>query len=94
LALLLCAVRGFDALGLCVFLAAVGVRLLAAATVIGGALGARASLRSLWLIPAKDVLSLFWFVRAIAKRTVVWRGVELSLTSDGRFVPPKAPGDA
>jgi len=92
--LLFAALRGFDAVGLGLFFGAVAVRLLAAAAVLGIALGARASLRSLWLIPAKDVLSLFWFVRAIAKRTVVWRGVELSLTRDGRFVPPKAQGQA
>ena len=94
LSLLFAGLRGFDALGLGVFLGALALRLVAAATAIGVALGAPAALSSLWLIPAKDMLSLFWFFRAIAKRTVVWRGVELSLTRDGRFVPPKAHGEA
>jgi hypothetical protein len=44
-------------------------------------------LRSIWLIPLKDTLSLFWFARAFLARTVVWRGVEMQLTSDGRLLP-------
>ena len=94
LSLLLAALRGFDAWGVGVVLGSIALRITAGAVIIGLALGDLASLRSLWLIPAKDVLSLFWFFRAMAKRTVVWRGVELALTSDGRFIPPKAQGEA
>jgi len=66
---------------------ALGVRLTAAAAVLGLALRDRTGLASLWLIPIKDCLSLFWFARAWSKRTVTWRGVEMSLTADGRLRP-------
>lgn len=64
---------------------ALGLRLCAAATVLGIALQDRASLRWLWLVPIMDCLSLFWFVRCWSKRTVTWRGVEMILTADGRL---------
>jgi ceramide glucosyltransferase len=88
LSLLFAAVRGFDGVGLRVLTAATLLRILAGAVVLGVALRDYRGLHSLWLIPLKDILSLFWFVRAFVKRTVVWRGTELSLTRDGRFVPP------
>jgi ceramide glucosyltransferase len=88
LSLLFAAVRGFDAVGLSVLVAATLVRILAGAVVLGVALRDYHGLLSLWMIPLKDILSLFWFVRAFVKRTVVWRGTELALTRDGRFVPP------
>ena len=87
LALLFAAVRGFDSLGLTALLGSIAVRVAAAAMVLGVALRDYKSLRSLWLIPIKDVLSLFWFVHAYVNRTVVWRGARLGLTRDGRFVP-------
>ena len=87
LGLLFAALRGFDALGVGVFAAVLAVRLAAAAAVLGVALRDVRGLRSLWLVPIKDVLSLFWFVRSWLKRTVVWRGVEMALTSDGRLRP-------
>jgi ceramide glucosyltransferase len=90
LGLLFAAVRGFDALGIRVLLGVALVRMLAASTVLGVALADRASLRSLWLVPIKDSLSLFWFVRSFVKRTVVWRGVEMALTRDGRLQPRAA----
>ncbi len=86
LGLLFAALRGFDALGLCVLGAALGVRLAAAAVVAGVALRHRDTLRSLWLVPLKDTLSLCWFVRAHFKRSVTWRGVEMGLTPRGRLV--------
>ena len=87
LALLLAAVRGFDSIGLGVLIGASVLRICAAAMVLGFALRDRRSLRSLWLIPLKDVLSLCWFVHAYFNRTVIWRGVKLALTRDGRFIP-------
>lgn len=87
LGLLFAAVRGFDSIGLAVFVGAVALRVAAAAMVLGVALRDYRSLRSLWLIPLKDVLSLFWFVHAYVNRTVVWRGAKLGLTRDGRFIP-------
>lgn len=87
ISLLFAAIRGFDSLGLTVMAFAWTVRLTAAASVLGIALQDYASLRSLWLVPLKDIVSLAWFVRAFTKSTVVWRGVEMSLSSDGRLTP-------
>jgi ceramide glucosyltransferase len=87
LGLLFAALRGFDALGLELLLAAISLRLAAAAAVLGVALRDFSGLRSLWLVPIKDTLSLFWFARAFLKRSVIWRGVEMTLTSDGRLRP-------
>jgi ceramide glucosyltransferase len=87
LALLLAAVRGWDGIGLAVLLGALAVRATAAAVTLSVALQDRRSLRSLWLLPIKDVLSLFWYTRAIVTRTVNWRGVELALTRDGQLIP-------
>lgn len=74
-----------SALSLAALGLALCMRLGAAATVLGLALRDRTGLRSLWLIPIKDCLSLIWFARSWSKRTVTWRGVEMALTSDGRL---------
>lgn len=87
LSLLVATLRGWDALGIFVVGAATGLRLLTAATVIGLAQRDARNLRALWLVPIKDILSLFWFVRAFVQRTVTWRGVEMALTRDGRLLP-------
>jgi len=62
-------------------------RLGAAALSLGVALTDREGLASLWLVPIKDCVSLFWFAHAWLKPTVIWRGVELGLTRDGRLQP-------
>ncbi len=85
LALLFGVLRRWDALGLWVFGLAFITRMVAVVAVLGVALADFRGLLSIWLIPIKDVLSLVWFVRAFATRRVVWRGVELSLASDGRL---------
>jgi ceramide glucosyltransferase len=85
LALLFAALRGWDALGLWLVGIAFASRMAAAVAVVGVALADVRGLLSVWLIPLKDVLSLIWFVRAFAARRVVWRGVEMSLTRDGRL---------
>ena len=89
LGLLFALLRGWDALGWAVAAGALGMRMLAAWAVLA-ALGSRSGLKSSWLIPIKDVLSLFWFARAFVKRSVVWRGVEMALTRDGRLLPQQA----
>jgi ceramide glucosyltransferase len=93
LSLLFAALRGFDPTGLWVLALAVSVRMTAVIAVLAVALGERASLRSIWLVPIKDVLSLVWFAQAFIKTTVVWRGVEMALTRDGRLtaITPKTP---
>lgn len=84
-ALVFAAARGWDPLGLWVLGFAALARLVAVVAVLGVALADAGGLRMIWLVPIKDVLSLIWFVRAFAKRRVVWRGVEMALTSDGRL---------
>ena len=85
LALVLAAFRGWDALGLWALTVAFVARLSAVVAVLGVALADSRGFRALWLVPVKDVLSLLWFARAFAKRRVIWRGVEMTLTSDGRL---------
>ncbi len=87
LSLLFATLRGWDALGWSMFGAALGVRMAAVTAVLAVALRDYQGLRSMWLVPIKDVLSLVWFVRAFLTRTVVWRGVEMVLSSDGRLTP-------
>jgi ceramide glucosyltransferase len=90
LALALALLR-MDALGLSVLLASVALRLTEAAITLRVALHDRAWLRSIWLVPVKDMLSVIWYARAIFTRTVSWRGVELALTHDGQFIPNTPP---
>jgi ceramide glucosyltransferase len=87
LGLLFALLRGFDAVGLEVLLGAIAVRVSAASAVLGLAARDFRGLQSVWMVPIKDTLSLFWFVRAFLTRTVIWRGVEMTLTSDGRLRP-------
>jgi ceramide glucosyltransferase len=87
LALLYAALRGGDAIGLEFLAAAVGVRLASAAVALGVGLRDREGLRALWLGPFKDVLGTLWVLRAAFARTVVWRGVELSIGAGGRLSP-------
>jgi ceramide glucosyltransferase len=90
LALALALLR-MDALGLSVLLASFTLRMAQAAITLRVALNDRAWLRSIWLVPVKDVLSVLWYARAIFTRTVSWRGVELALTRDGQFIPNAPP---
>jgi ceramide glucosyltransferase len=90
LALLLALLR-MDAIGLSVLLASIILRFSQAAITLRVALHDRAWLRSIWLVPVKDMLSVVWYARAMFTRTVSWRGVELALTRDGQFIPNTPP---
>jgi ceramide glucosyltransferase len=90
LALLFALLRGFDATGLAVLAVASAVRLASAAVVLGVALRDFEGLRALWLVPIKDVLGVVLALRAAFARTVVWRGVELSVGAGGRLSAPPA----
>ena len=85
LGLVFATLRGWDSFGALVLAAATLLRLASAAAVLGIALGDREGLQALWLLPLKDLLSLVWAARALASKTVVWRGVELALGHDGRL---------
>jgi ceramide glucosyltransferase len=88
-ALLYALLRLLDPVGLAVLSGAIAVRL----TTVGIALLAvrdREGLRSLMLLPVRDVLGLVSWVLAFTQRTVIWRGTEFVLTRNGRLVPREA----
>jgi len=85
-ALLFALARLGDPLGLAVLTAALAIRLGTAAVMLGWGFRDAESVRSLWLLPARDVAGLgSWFL-AFTRRTVVWRGAEFILTRNGRMV--------
>jgi ceramide glucosyltransferase len=85
-ALLFALLRLGDAVGLGVLAAAVGIRLASVGAVLAWGIRDREGLRSLALLPLRDLLGLVSWALAFMKRTVVWRGVELALTRDGRLI--------
>ena len=73
-------------LGLLIFVSAIAVRLLTAG-IISLELQDTEAIKSLYLLPLRDIFGLiFWFL-AFTQRKVVWRGVEFKLTSKGKMVP-------
>ncbi|MDJ0575613.1 MAG: bacteriohopanetetrol glucosamine biosynthesis glycosyltransferase HpnI [Xenococcaceae cyanobacterium MO_234.B1] len=85
-ALLFAMVRVGDPLGLSVLVCAIAVRLLTAGITSLGLRDAE-GLRSLYLLPLRDIVGLIFWLLAFTQRTVVWRGVEFKLTSHGKMVP-------
>ena len=73
-------------LGLSVVVGAIAVRLLTAA-ITSLELEDAEGLRSLYLLPLRDIAGLIFWLLAFTQRTVVWRGVEFRLTSKGKMVP-------
>ena len=88
-ALLYAAFRLFDPVGVAVLLGAIAVRLVTAA---GTALIFRdgAGLRALWLLPLRDLLGLLFWVLAMGKRRVIWRGREFGVARGGRIIPRRS----
>jgi ceramide glucosyltransferase len=78
--------RLFDPIGLAVFAGALAVRLATAAMVLCWGLRDREGVRSLYLLPFRDMTALVSFILAYVKRTTIWRGAEFTLTRDGRLV--------
>jgi ceramide glucosyltransferase len=78
--------RSFDLPGLGVLAAALAIRISTAAAILGWGFRDREGLRSLALLPARDVLALVSWFLAFTKRTTVWRGARFILTRDGRLV--------
>ncbi len=84
-ALVLAVLRGGDAVGLSILAATLLVRLLTAAG-FAQQFGDRQGLASLALLPVRDLAGLVTWGLAFTKPTTVWRGVEFTLTRDGRLV--------
>ncbi len=85
-ALLYALARQGDAVGLGILAGALILRMASAAAILGWGFKDREGLKSLWLLPMRDVLSLVSWFLAFAKRTTIWRGTEFILTKDGRLV--------
>jgi len=88
-ALLYALLRLMDPIGLAALAGAVSARLATTAVVLL-VIGDREGLRSLWLLPVRDVLGLASWALAFTQRTVIWRGAEFVLTRNGRLVPREA----
>jgi ceramide glucosyltransferase len=76
-----------DAIGLAVLIGALGLRLATAAVIMGWGLRDREGLKSLALLPLRDMTALLSWFLAFTKRTVLWRGSEFILNRDGRLIP-------
>jgi ceramide glucosyltransferase len=75
-----------DPLGLLVLGGAVVWRLMMAAGILLFGLADREGLKSLPLLPLRDIAGVVSLILALTQRTTVWRGRKFSLTKDGRMV--------
>ncbi len=90
-ALLFAALRMGDALGLATLGGVLGLRLGTAAGILGRGLHDREDLKSLALLPLRDIAALVSWALAFTKKTVIWRGSKLILTRDGRLARREFP---
>lgn len=84
------ALRAGDAAGLTVLGGAIALRLATAAVILGWGLRDREGLKSLALLPLRDIAALVFWLLALAKKTITWRGSEFHLIR-GRLMPWKKP---
>ena len=85
-ALLFAALR-VDVWGVAVVVVAAMIRMATAAGIVGWGFKDRQGLKSLWLLPIRDIAGLVSWALAFTARTVVWRGQEFILYRDGRMAP-------
>ncbi len=85
-ALLFAAARLLDPLGLAVLAFALAWRLLTTGVFLAG-IGDGVGVRSLWLLPARDLAGLVSWALSFTQPVVVWRGALLTLGADGRVAP-------
>ncbi|MGP0129601.1 MAG: bacteriohopanetetrol glucosamine biosynthesis glycosyltransferase HpnI [cyanobacterium endosymbiont of Rhopalodia musculus] len=83
-ALLLALIRG-DIIGLYSFIGSITIRLITAA-ITSWKMEDMEGIKSLYLLPFRDLLGLVFWVLSFTQRTVVWRGVEFKLASHGKMV--------
>ena len=83
---LLFAALHLDLFGVAVLAGAVLIRLSTAAVILGWGFKDREGIKSLMLLPIRDVAGLVFWGLAFMKRTVIWRGEEFILYRDGRMV--------
>jgi ceramide glucosyltransferase len=89
-ALLFAALRLGDTPGLAVLAGALAVRLGTAAGILDG-FGDREGLRSLALLPLRDVAGLVSWACALTKKTLTWRSSKLTLGRHGRLKKREIP---
>jgi ceramide glucosyltransferase len=85
-ALLFAMSRWGDGVGLFALGGAIGLRLATAAVILGWGLQDREGLKSLALLPFRDLIAFFSWFFASTKRTVAWRGSEFRLARNGHLV--------
>ncbi len=85
-ALLFASMRRLDGVGLAVLGAAILVRLATAAMTLGWGFRDREGLKSLALLPFRDLAGLVSWFLALTRKTTIWRGSKFTLTRDGRLV--------
>ena len=85
-ALLFAAFRLGDPLGLSVLAGVLTLRLVTTAAILGWGLRDREGLKSLLLLPFRDLAAVVSLLLAFMKPTTVWRDKEFVLTRDGRMV--------
>lgn len=83
-ALLFAFIRG-DMIGLYVLMVAMIIRLITA-VVNSREMKDIEGIKSLYLLPLRDILGLVFWALSFTQRTVVWRGVKFELTSHGKMV--------
>ena len=86
-ALLFAALRLGDGIGFALLGGTVGIRMATAAVILRWGIEDLQGLKSLALLPLRDVVALATWILAFVKTTVTWRGSEFTLTRDGRLVP-------
>jgi ceramide glucosyltransferase len=89
-ALFFAASRSGDAVGLAVLGGAIGLRLATAAVILEWGFRDMEGLKSLALLPLRDIAALVFWLLAFIKKTVIWRGSKFNLTH-GRLVPREDP---
>ena len=85
-ALLFASMRRLDGVGLAVLGAAILVRMATAAMTLGWGFRDREGLKSLALLPFRDLAGLVSWFLALTRKTTIWRGSKFTLTRDGRLV--------
>ena len=76
-----------DSTGLAVLVLATAIRVATATAIAGLYLGDREGVRTMWMLPFRDLLAIVSWSIALSKRSFVWRGHRFGLTAAGRIIP-------
>jgi ceramide glucosyltransferase len=85
-AFLYAALRLGDTVGLEVLAGALGIRMVSAAASVWWTFRDYEGIRSLPLLPLRDIAGLVSWFLSFTKRKILWRGTEFTLTRDGRLI--------